>query len=97
MLLTFVEEKMCWKTLLLLLLYYDAQATVSHRWSRGELLFIYLFDAHHSSLSTIRNLGVGQCRGEKEIRSPIFSSYLVSANCFMPLDTLEGVRRCGGK
>lgn len=33
-------EKMCWKTLLLLLLCYDAQATVSHRWSRGELLFI---------------------------------------------------------
>lgn len=39
-LLTFVEEKMCWKTLLLLLLCYDAQATVAHRWSRGELLFI---------------------------------------------------------
>lgn len=39
-LLTCVEEKMCWKTLLLLLLCYDAQATVSHRWSRGELLFI---------------------------------------------------------
>lgn len=39
-LLTRVEEKMCWKTLLLLLLCYDAQATVAHRWSRGELLFI---------------------------------------------------------
>lgn len=37
MLLTFVEEKMCWKTLLLLLLCYDAQATVSHRWSRAVL------------------------------------------------------------
>lgn len=35
-----LEEDMCWKTLLLLLLYYNAQATVSHRWSRGELLFI---------------------------------------------------------
>lgn len=97
MLLTFVEEKMCWKTLLLLLLCYDAQATVSHRWSRGELLFLYLFDAHHSSLSTIRNFGVGECRREKEMRSPISSSYLVSANCFMPLDTLEGVRRWWGK
>ncbi|XP_005609488.1 protein FAM180A isoform X1 [Equus quagga] len=28
---------MCWKTLLLLLLCYDAQATVSHRWSRAVL------------------------------------------------------------
>ncbi|XP_008256380.1 protein FAM180A [Oryctolagus cuniculus] len=28
---------MCWKTLLLLLLYYNAQATVSHRWSRAVL------------------------------------------------------------
>ncbi|XP_049497871.1 protein FAM180A isoform X1 [Panthera uncia] len=27
---------MCWNTLLLLLLCYDAQAAVSHRWSRGE-------------------------------------------------------------
>lgn len=48
---------MCWKTLLLLLLYYDAQATLSHRWSRGELLLIYLFDAHSSFFDTIRNLG----------------------------------------
>uniref|UniRef100_A0A8D1RHB7 Protein FAM180A n=1 Tax=Sus scrofa TaxID=9823 RepID=A0A8D1RHB7_PIG len=28
---------MCWKTLLLLLLCYDAQATLSHRWSRAVL------------------------------------------------------------
>ncbi|KFO18377.1 protein FAM180A [Fukomys damarensis] len=28
---------MCWKTLLLLLLYYNAQATVSHGWSRAVL------------------------------------------------------------
>ncbi|XP_039098500.1 protein FAM180A [Hyaena hyaena] len=28
---------MCWRTLLLLLLCYDAQATVSHRWSRATL------------------------------------------------------------
>ncbi|XP_004594541.2 protein FAM180A [Ochotona princeps] len=28
---------MCWKTLLLLLLYYNAQATVSHRWNRALL------------------------------------------------------------
>ncbi|XP_004430886.1 PREDICTED: protein FAM180A [Ceratotherium simum simum] len=28
---------MCWKTLLLLLLCYDAQATVAHRWSRAVL------------------------------------------------------------
>lgn len=48
---------MCWKTLLLLLLCYDAQATASHRWGRGELLFIYLFDGRHSSLNAIRNSG----------------------------------------
>lgn len=81
---------MCWKTLLLLLLCYDAQATVSHRWGRGELLFIYLFDVHHSSLNTIRNLG-GMEWG-KEIRRTTSSFYLVSANCFM-LDMLEGVKR----
>ncbi|XP_025710778.1 protein FAM180A [Callorhinus ursinus] len=28
---------MCWKTLLLLLLCYDAQATVSHKWNRAVL------------------------------------------------------------
>ncbi|XP_038609143.1 protein FAM180A [Tachyglossus aculeatus] len=28
---------MCWKTLLLLLLYYDAQATVTPRWNRAPL------------------------------------------------------------
>lgn len=48
---------MCWKTLLLLLLCYDAQATASHRWGRGELLFIYLFDGRHLSLNAIRNSG----------------------------------------
>ncbi|KAG8523372.1 Protein FAM180A [Galemys pyrenaicus] len=31
-----LEEKMCWKTLLLLLLCYDAQATVPQRWSRAD-------------------------------------------------------------
>ncbi|XP_074049711.1 protein FAM180A [Macrotis lagotis] len=28
---------MCWKTLMLLLLYYNAQATLAHRWSRAVL------------------------------------------------------------
>ena len=54
--LTFLEEKMCWKTLLLLLLYSDAQATLSHRWTRGELPFLYLFDAYDSLLNVTRNL-----------------------------------------
>lgn len=87
---------MCWKTLLLLLLCYDAQATVSHRWSRGELLFICLFDAHYSFSNTIRNLAGEQgeeWRRRKEIRRPTLSFYLLSANCFMLLDMLEGVRR----
>lgn len=61
---------MCWKTLLLLLLCSDAQATVSRRWNRGELLFTYLFDAHLSSLNAIREWGAGECGGGKEVRSP---------------------------
>lgn len=55
---------MCWKTLLLLLLCYNAQASVPHRWSRGEFLFLCLSDAHHSFLNTVRNLG-GVWRGRK--------------------------------
>lgn len=50
---------MCWKTLLLLLLCYDAQATLSHRWSRGELLLIYLIDAPYSFPNMIRKFGGG--------------------------------------
>ena len=45
---------MCWKTLLLLLLCYDAQATLSHRWSRGQLSLIYLIDAPYFSPSMLR-------------------------------------------
>lgn len=73
---------MCWKPLLLLLLCYDAQATVPHRWSRGELLFTYLFDAHHSFLNTTKNLGEGCHERGKEIRSPTPSS----AGCFLLVD-----------
>jgi hypothetical protein len=52
---------MDWKVLLLLLLYYNAQATVAHRWSRGELLlFIPLLDAHPSFLGMIGNLDCGK-------------------------------------
>ena len=77
----FLEEKMCWKTLLLLLLYSDAQATLSHRWTRGELSFLYLFDAYDSFLNIIRNLE--GWREQKEIRSPVPSFDLLSnALCF---------------
>ena len=80
---------MCWQPLLLLLLWYDAQATVPHRWSRGELLSIYLSDARHSFLNTIKNLGEGGNERGKEIRSPTPSS----AECCLLVDVGEGVRR----
>ena len=88
---------MCWNTLLLLLLCYDAQAAVSHRWSRGKLLCIYLMLIILSQMQLeIWGRG-GRIRRWKEIRrpapthTPLF--YLVSANYFMLLDKSEGARR----
>ena len=72
---------MCWKTLLLLLLYSDAQATLSHRWTRGELSFLYLFDAYDSFLNIIRNLeGGGSRRKLEALCPPLISCQMLYAS-----------------
>lgn len=83
---------MCWQPLLLLLLWYDAQATVPHRWSRGELLSIYLSDARHSFLNTIKNLGEGGMKGGRKLEAPRLP--LLSAVCLLTWEkVLEGEGR----